>query len=290
MSTSVVTEADSPALDGAHRRARERGPNRFLYAFVRTLILPLLRLWFRVRISGTEHIPASGAAIIAPNHKSFLDAFFVGLGTRRHVRFMAKVELFRGPLGWLFLRLGAFPVRRGESDRDALETARVILRQGGLLVLVPEGTRIEQSDALGTPHHGAGRLALETDSPIIPAAISGTGRLWLGPIPKPRRVQLSFLEPIDTALLAGEPDAVSEIVDRQLWPAVRQQYGRQLARPGLVLAGLAAVGLGGRLLASRHPRSAPRLLGVVEPLKVRRRRKRRALLSRIQPPWGQGRH
>lgn len=269
-------------LERAHRRARGPGVSVPLHMLVRILLAPLLRLWFRVRISGTERIPREGAAIIAPNHKSFLDAFFVGIATPRHVRYMAKTELFRGPLGWLFPRLGAFPVRRGETDVEAIETAQLILQQGGLLVVFPEGTRVEEPDALGSPHHGAGRLALETGAPVIPAAISGTGHLWLGPIPKPRRVQLTFLDPIDPQRLAGRPDAIVELVDRELWPAVQQEYGRQLARPGLILAALAAIGLGGGLLARRRARAPkPRLLGVVEPLGVRRRRARRRLLARL---------
>jgi 1-acyl-sn-glycerol-3-phosphate acyltransferase len=129
---------------------------------VRLLVVPLLRLWFRVRISDAENIPPEGAAIIAPNHKSFLDAFFLAIATRRHVRYMAKTELFCGPPGWLFPRLGAFPVRRGEAEAEAIETAGLILEQGGLLVMFPEGTRVEESDALGSPHRSAGRLALET--------------------------------------------------------------------------------------------------------------------------------
>lgn len=281
--------SDEPSLarlERVHRRARGSGVNVPLYALVRLLVTPLLRLWFRVRISDAENIPPDGAAIIAPNHKSFLDAFFFAIATPRHVRYMAKTELFRGPLGWLFPRLGAFPVRRSEADTEAIETARLILEQGGLLVMFPEGTRVEEPDALGSPHHGAGRLALETGASVIPAAISGTGHLWLGPIPKPRRVQLAFLDPIDPRQLAGRPDAVTELVDRELWPAVRQEYGRQLARPGLLLAALAAIGLGGGLLARRRARMpTPRLLGLVEPLKVRRRKARGRALARLQTPW-----
>jgi 1-acyl-sn-glycerol-3-phosphate acyltransferase len=268
-----------------HRRARERGVDGRLYALVRSLLAPLLRLWFRVRISGTEHIPAQGAAIIAPNHKSFLDAFFVAIATHRHVRYMAKTELFKGPLGWLFARLGAFPVRRGEADAEAMRTARLILEQGGLLVIFPEGTRVEDPHALGSPHHGAGRLALQTRAPIVPAAIAGTQKLWLGPIPKPRRVQLSFLPAIEPQQLAGRPDAVSELIDRELWPAVQREYGRQLARPGLILAVLGAIGLGAGLLARRQARAETRLLGVVEPRKVRHHEARRQLLARLRPPW-----
>lgn len=274
-------------LDQTHRRARERGVSTSLYALVRFLVAGVLRLWFRVRISGAEHIPAQGPAIIAPNHKSFLDAFFVGIATRRHVRFMAKTELFEGPLGWLFVRLGAFPVRRGEADMEAITTARVILEQGGLLVVFPEGTRVEDPHALGSPHHGAGRLALETGAPIVPSAITGTDHLWLGPIPRPRGVQLAFLSPLDPQQLAGRPDAVTELIDHELWPSVQAQYGRQLARPGLILAALAGLGIGGGLLARRQARATPRLLGVVEPLKARRRKARRRRLARLPRP---GRH
>jgi 1-acyl-sn-glycerol-3-phosphate acyltransferase len=288
VSTSPATaDPELEQLDRAHRQARERGASRPLYALVRSLLAPLLRLWFRVRISGAEHIPSQGSAIIAPNHKSFLDAFFVAIATRRHVRYMAKRELFKGPLGRLLLRLGAFPVRRGEADTQAITTARVILEQGGLLVMFPEGTRVEDPDALGSPHHGAGRLALETGAPIVPAAITGTDHLWLGPIPRPRRVELAFLQPLDTRQLAGRPNAVTELVDRELWPAVREQYGRQLARPGLILVALAGLGIGTGLLARRRARATPRVLGIVAPLKLRRREARQRLLTRL---WRLGRH
>ncbi len=272
------------SLEQLHQRARQDGLDVRLYAVVRSILTPLLRLWFRIRISGSENIPSRGGAIVAPNHKSFLDAFFVGLATRRHVRFMAKIELMQSPVGWLLLRLGAFPVRRGEADEEAMETARSILGRGGLVVIFPEGTRVEDAHALGSPHHGAGRLALDTDAPIVPAAITGTQHLWLGPFPKPRRVQLAFLPPIEPHELAGRPDAVSEIVDRRLWPSVKREYGRQLARPGVILAFLSALGLGAGLLARRQAGAVTRLLGVVEPRKVRRRKARARMLARATAP------
>jgi 1-acyl-sn-glycerol-3-phosphate acyltransferase len=190
----------------AHRFAREKGVSRRLYALVRAIVAPFLRLYFRMHISGAEHLPATGAAIIAPNHKSFLDSFFIAVCTRRHVRFMAKMELIEARYGGLLVRLGAFPVRRGESDAEALETATVILRQGGLLALFPEGTRVRDPDELGHPRRGAGRLALESGAPLLPCAITGTERLFLGPIPKPRRVQVAFSEPIPVAHLASTPE------------------------------------------------------------------------------------
>jgi 1-acyl-sn-glycerol-3-phosphate acyltransferase len=194
---------------------------------------------------------------------------------------MAKTELMQGPLGWLFVRLGAFPVNRGEADAEAIETARSILEQDGLVVMFPEGTRVEDPLALGSPHHGAGRLALEAGTPIVPTAIAGTHKLWLGPLPKPRRVQVTFLPHIDPRQLAGRPDAVAEIVDRRVWPSVQEEYGRQLARPGLILAGLAALGLGTGLLVRRRANATPRLLGVVEPGNIRRRKARQRRRERV---------
>lgn len=185
----------------------------------------ILRGWFRMKVSGAEHIPSAGPAIIAPNHKNLLDPFFIGIATRRHVRFMAKVELLTGPRGRLLLRLGAFPVRRGAADAEAMETAREILNAGGVVVVFPEGTRVDAPDALGSPHHGAGRLALETGAPIIPAAITGTAHLWHGALPRLKRVQVAFL-PAIAARSSAQPDEVAKLIDERVWPAVREEYAR----------------------------------------------------------------
>jgi 1-acyl-sn-glycerol-3-phosphate acyltransferase len=238
----------------AHRFAREKGVSRPLYALVRAIVAPFLRVYFRMHASGAEHMPASGAAIVAPNHKSILDSFFIAVCIPRHLRFMAKTELIETRYGGLLVRLGAFPVRRGQSDAEALETAREILRQGGLLALFPEGTRVRDPDRLGPPHRGAGRLALETGAPLVPCAITGTERLFLGPLPKPRRVQVAFSEPIPVAHLASTQEAAARVVDETLWPEVEGEFRRLRARPTLVAAALAALGIGGGLLARRRRR------------------------------------
>ena len=239
----------------AHRLAREKGVSRPLYFLVRLLVAPFLRLWFRLHIAGAEHVPAQGAAIVAPNHKSFFDSFFIALATRRHLRFMGKTELFEGRAGRLLVRLGAFPVRRGESDADALETAREILRQDGLLALFPEGTRVRDPASLGSPRRGAGRLAIESGAPLVPCAITGTEQLlWGGWLPKPRRVQVAFGEPIDVHELDSTPEAAAELTEEMLWPEVQSQFGRLLARPTLIAAGLAALGVGGGLAVRRRRR------------------------------------
>jgi hypothetical protein len=87
---------------------------------------------------------------------------------------------------------------------------------------------------------------------------------------------------IDPHELEGQPDAVSELIDRRLWPVGAGEYGRQLARPGLILAGLAALRLGAGVVARRGRPRTPRVLGVVEPLKVRRRKARRQLWRRLR--------
>ncbi len=285
--------ADTPISDPtsrAHALARSQLQRPRTYRIVRVLAVVALHAWLRLQVTGLQNIPAEGAVIVAPNHKSLLDAFVIGIVTRRHVRYMAKVELFRGPLGWLFVRLGAFPVRRGESDAEALQTARTILSGGGLVVMFPEGTRVEEPDALGSPHHGAGRLALETAAPIVPAAITGTSRLRRAPLPKLRRVQLTFLPAIEPDPSAG-PDAATVLIDDRVWPAVREEYGRLRAHRGLIAAAVTALGIGGGVLARRGlDRSRPpRLLGIVEPRKVRRRSARRRWRTRVASLAGRAR-
>jgi 1-acyl-sn-glycerol-3-phosphate acyltransferase len=239
----------------ANRLAREKGVSRPLYAIVRALLIPFMRLYFRMHIAGAEHIPAEGPAIIAPNHKSFYDSFFIAACTRRPLRSMAKSELIDARYGRLLVRLGAFPVRRGQSDAEALETARTVLRQGELLALFPEGTRVRDPEGLGHPRRGAGRLALDTGAPLVPCAITGTEALFAGPFPKPRRVQIAFAEPISAAGLAATPEVAGELIEGTLWPEVEGEYRRLRARPTLIAAGLAALGIGGGiLLRSRRKR------------------------------------
>ena len=238
----------------AHRIAREVGPKPWLVALMRLVLTPFFRIWFALKIIGREHVPAAGAAVIAPNHKSFFDAFFVAVATKRSIRFMGKSELFHGRQGRLLLALGAFPVKRGESDAEALATARTILTDGGLLALFPEGTRVRDPDALGEPKRGAARLALETDALLVPAAITGTEKLFLfGFIPKPHRVQVAFAEAIDMADRSATPETAAAVLGDELWPQVSEEFRRLRARPGLIAAGVAAAGIG-IALRQRHRR------------------------------------
>jgi 1-acyl-sn-glycerol-3-phosphate acyltransferase len=139
-----------------------------------------------------------------------------------------------------------------------------------------------QSDVLGSPHHGAGRLALETGAPIVPVAIAGTSHVWFSPIPKLRRVQVAFLAPVDVVDVSSARNAISQLIDVQAWPAVQREYGRLLARPGLIATILAAIGIGGLVTGSqRRTKRRPRIIRLVEPPRLRwRSRRRRALWRR----------
>lgn len=147
-----------------------------------------MKLLFRLRASGKEHLPREGGYVLSANHLSNLDPWPLGLPLfpHRQLRFMAKAELFRSPL-WPILKLGgAFKVRRGTGDMGAIETAVRLAREGEVIAMFPEGTRRSKGLAKKRqprPHTGAARVALEAGVPLIPAAIAGTDRIMrLGPL------------------------------------------------------------------------------------------------------------
>ncbi len=213
-------------LDRAHQIARERGPIPIVYWIVRGILQPFFRVYFRLSRVGREHIPADGPVLLAANHRSFSDPFMIGLCPRRPLHFVAKVELFdKRWKAWILLALGAFPIRRGESDEDAMETARVILERGGAVGIFPEGTRTRPGP-LGEPKRGVGRLALETGAPIVPVAIIGTEDIRRRWRIRPRRVTvrcgraLTYPRPLDREPRHG---LAQEIANR-VWSCVALQW------------------------------------------------------------------
>ena len=251
----------------AHAFARERGTSRLVYAVVRAILMPIAKLVFRLKVTGAEYVPDAGGAIIAPNHKSMYDPFFVGLATKRPLHYMSKDDLFDGRSGRLLLDLGAYPVIRGTADPEALETSRIHLEAGRLLVLFPEGTRVRDPDALRAPRRGAGRLALETGVPIVPCAITGTDRLFKRGFP--RKVQVSFAPAIEPAQLEATPEAAAELIENQVWPEVEREFHRLRTKPGLIAAAIAALSAGGGVAykLQRKPKKRDRLKKVKKKLK-----------------------
>ena len=173
-----------------------------LYLFVGSLSWPFVRGLYRLRVRGLDHLP-EGGFVLAANHTSNFDPWPLGIPLlpHRQLRFMAKSELFNPVLTPILRAGGAFKVRRGEGDMDAMRTAAELAREGEIVVMFPEGTR--QSKGLrkkheARPHTGAARIALTAGVPLVPAAITGTDRLSrLGPL------GVSYGEPIDLSDLQG---------------------------------------------------------------------------------------
>jgi 1-acyl-sn-glycerol-3-phosphate acyltransferase len=163
-------------FDRFHERARTREPDS-AYELVRVLTSLYGYTFLRARAISTEKVPGRGAVILAPNHFSFMDHFLMGCYIRRKVRFMAKSQLFKGPMQFIYTHGGVFPVRRGARDDDTFITARAILAREGAITMYCEGGRSRTGKVAEQAKRGIGRLALETGAPVVPIAIYGSSRI-----------------------------------------------------------------------------------------------------------------
>ena len=162
-----------------------------LYALLKPLVLIGLRLAFRYRAVGAEHVPPRGPVLLAANHVSVLDPPAVGVGARRPLHFLAKAELFRIPLlGRLIRGLNTHPVEREGADAGALRRALLLLREGNALLVFPEGTRGREG-TLGPGRAGAGMLAAQSEAPVVPVYIRGTGQALPRGASCPRRARIA---------------------------------------------------------------------------------------------------
>lgn len=194
------------------------------YTAARLVVTLPTILLYRVTAQGRKNVPRRGAAVLAPNHFSQADHFFVGVYLWRKVRFMAKSQLFGPPVLTYILKVGgAFPVRRGHRDEKAFETAYEILRQGELLLIYAEGGR-SRSRELGTAKPGIGRIALESGAPIIPTAIHGSAGVRGWKKLRFPKVTVAYGEPL-TFPVEAEPsrERQQEVAD-QIFAQVRELY------------------------------------------------------------------
>jgi 1-acyl-sn-glycerol-3-phosphate acyltransferase len=186
-----------------------------LYFLIGLVSWPGLRLVFRYRAQGTQHLPASGGYVLAAGHLSNLDPWAIGLALwpTRFLRFMAKSELFWFPLGPFIAACGAFKVRRGQADQDAIQTAVNLARAGHVIAMFPEGTRRKKGlrkTRQPQSHTGAARIALEAGVPLVPAGIKGTDELkrvaaWRVRYGAPIELDdLRDVEPAEAARIATE--------------------------------------------------------------------------------------
>lgn len=171
-----------PALASASVRLGEL--NRWWRVGI-PIVTPLVRLLFRVRATGLEHVPLSGPAILAFNHVSTLDgpvlAIEIAVRIKREARFLVAAEMFQKRFfGWILRNYDQIPIRRGRQDGNALDEAITTLRRGALLAIAPEG-RVNPTggaEGLGRIRSGVARIALPTGAPVIPVAIWGTQVRW----------------------------------------------------------------------------------------------------------------
>jgi 1-acyl-sn-glycerol-3-phosphate acyltransferase len=206
------------------------------YTFARLVVTLPTILIYRVRAIGIANVPRMGALVLAPNHFSQMDHFFVGVYLRRKIRFMAKSQLFGPPvLTYIYKHGGVFPVRRGHKDEEAFETAYELLDQGEMLLVYAEGGR-SRSGEMGEPKPGVGRIALESGVPIVPVAIHGSARVRGWKRLRFPRVTIEFGKPLSFAIEPApsrerQLEAATEIFDR-----VRDLYAglatRSSARSG----------------------------------------------------------
>ena len=196
------------------------------------------RLLWGARIEGIEHLPRSGPFVVATNHCSNLDPLMMGWATGhqigRVVHFMAKIEMRRWPvIGWLATQSGVYFVRRGEGDRAAQRFSLERLAAGEPLAIFPEGTR-SRDGRLKAGKPGTALIAMRSGAPIVPAAISGTHRIfprgarW----PRPTRVRIRFGEPLrldhvptgrlDRAAMADGTERIMAAIETLLPPEQRR--------------------------------------------------------------------
>ena len=198
------------------------------YNAVAVLSWPVLYGVFRLRTRGRENLPREGGYVLACNHVSSFDPWPLAmpLWPRRYLRFMAKSELYWFPMNLFLKGAGAFPVRRGQADVEAIETAVRLAREGNIVAMFPEGTRrakglVKRFEA--RPRSGAARIALEAGVPLLPAAVAGTDRLLrLGPL----------------RIAYGEPVELDDLRGVELREASQQATERLMARIGQLEASL----------------------------------------------------
>ena len=186
------------------------------YRFVGVLSWPLMHGLFRLHARGVENLP-DGGFVLAANHTSNFDPWPLGwpLWPERQLYFMAKAELFKPVLGPMLRAGGAFPVRRGEQDIEAMEASVKLCREGKIVAMFPEGTRRSKGIVKKFEHRprtGAARIALAANVPLVPAAIDGTDRMSRLP-----KLKIAYGPPVRTDDLAGmTPRDASRVATERL--------------------------------------------------------------------------
>jgi 1-acyl-sn-glycerol-3-phosphate acyltransferase len=216
----------------AERRPILDGSPAFWMFLKYVLLGPALRLLFRPRATGLEHLPRTGGAIVAANHVSFLDPLLLPLVVPRRVMFLTKVKYIDKPLlRWFLTGAGVIPVATDDPAAvgGAVAAGVEAVREGRLVGIFPEGTR-SPDGRLHRGKTGVARIAMETGVPVIPAAVTGTDLAWPrgAKLPRPRSVHITFGPPITFDPTEGKPDpAQARVATDQLMAAIGQLSGQE---------------------------------------------------------------
>jgi len=203
-----------------------------VYELVR--VFSSLYAWtlLRARSIGAQNVPETGAAILAPNHFSYMDHFLIGIFIRRKVRFMAKSQLFSPWARWIYLQGGVFPVRRGARDEEAFVTAEAILERSGVVAMYPEGGRSRTGELQPQAKPGVGRLALESGAPVVPIAILGSSRIRNWKRLRFPRVHVQYGEPLQFDREPGATRERQQEVADAIFAEIRTLYAQLDERTG----------------------------------------------------------
>jgi 1-acyl-sn-glycerol-3-phosphate acyltransferase len=227
-----VYKDERPAeyFDRFHARAR-RGVG-WTYPLVRAIVTPICLLLYRTRAIGVKNVPKTGPVLLAPNHFSQMDHFFIGLYLRRQVRFMAKSQLFGPPvLTYIYSHGGVFPVRRGHKDEEAFKTVFTLLDQGEMVLIYAEGGR-SRTGELGQVKPGIGRIALESGVPVVPVAIHGSQSVRRWKRFRFPKVTVEFGEPLSFPVEEAPSRERQLEAATELFQPVREMYGALATRNG----------------------------------------------------------
>jgi 1-acyl-sn-glycerol-3-phosphate acyltransferase len=222
-------------FDRFHERARTREPD-WVYELARVITSLYAYTFLRARAISADNVPGQGAVILAPNHFSFMDHFLMGCYIRRKVRFMAKSQLFKRPMQFIYSHGGVFPVRRGARDEETFVTAELILRKGGAVTMYCEGGRSRTGKVAEHAKRGIGRLALETGVPIVPIAIHGSSRVRNWKRLQFPRVTIQYGEPIRWERVEDPTREQQQAVADEILAEIRQLYNglERHGRKGIV--------------------------------------------------------
>ncbi|MFM7870089.1 MAG: lysophospholipid acyltransferase family protein [Actinomycetota bacterium] len=196
--------------------------SRSFYQVVRFIVVSFCRTYCRMSVSGRENVPTSGAFVLAPVHRSYIDTPIASGCTRRRLRFMGKDSLWkRQPFNWTLSALGGFPVTRGSADRQAVTRAIAVLQSGEPLVLFPEGER-KSGPVVQPLMDGAAYVACKAGVPIVPVGIGGSERV-MGKGAK-------FVHPRKVVVIIGEPIPAPPSVDGRMPRAAVKDVSAELHR------------------------------------------------------------